>query len=145
MKAAKPPAGGDDFAQLMAEAEEYALADGDGTPTAKPTPKAGPRRAPASTAAVSLAAAIHGPGASPASGRTGQTPRRAAGGAKAPGAVNNGRRVRGILNIIFGTIFIIGGLSGYLVLIGTHSGIALAVVGVLLIGFGVYRIATSRA
>jgi hypothetical protein len=48
--------------------------------------------------------------------------------------------MRGVINIVLGAIFIIGGLSGHLVLIGTTSGIALAVVGLILVGFGVYRI-----
>lgn len=52
--------------------------------------------------------------------------------------------MRGVVNIIIGIIFIIGGLSGRLSLIGTHSGPALAVVGGLLIAFGLYRMAASR-
>ena len=52
--------------------------------------------------------------------------------------------MRGVANIIIGIIFIIGGLSGKLALIGTNSGPALAVVGGLLIAFGVYRMAASR-
>jgi hypothetical protein len=52
--------------------------------------------------------------------------------------------MRGVFNIIIGIIFIIGGLTGHLVLLGTHSGPALAVVGLLLIGFGVYRLVGSR-
>ena len=48
--------------------------------------------------------------------------------------------MRGILNIVIGIVFIIGGLSGNLVLIGTRSGAALAVLGVVLVGFGVFRI-----
>lgn len=47
--------------------------------------------------------------------------------------------MRGVISIIIGIIFIIGGLSGRLVLIGTHSGPALAVVGVLLILVGAAR------
>ena len=43
-------------------------------------------------------------------------------------------------NIVIGLIFIVGGLSGTLALIGTNSGTALAVVGVLLLGRGVWRI-----
>lgn len=44
--------------------------------------------------------------------------------------------MRGLISIVIGIIFIIGGLSGRLVLIGTHSGPALAVMGVLLILLG---------
>ena len=56
-----------------------------------------------------------------------------------------GGSMRGIANIIFGVIMVIGGLSGKLVLIGTGSGTALAVVGGILIAFGVYRLAASSA
>ncbi len=48
--------------------------------------------------------------------------------------------MRGIISIILGLVMIVGGLSGHLVLIGTQSGIALAVVGVLVLGLGVYRL-----
>jgi hypothetical protein len=47
-------------------------------------------------------------------------------------------------NIIIGIIFIIGGLSGQLVLIGTDSGLALAGVGVLLVLWGIYSMAKRR-
>ncbi len=47
--------------------------------------------------------------------------------------------MRGVINIILGIIFIIGGRSGRLVLLGTHSGVALAVLGVVLLGLGIYR------
>ena len=53
--------------------------------------------------------------------------------------------MRGFVNIIFGVIFIVGGLTGKLALIGTHSGPALAVVGVGLIIWGGYRMVSSRA
>jgi hypothetical protein len=52
--------------------------------------------------------------------------------------------VRGVLNIVIGIAFIAGGLSGKLVLIGTQSGLALAVAGVGLVIWGVVRIAGSR-
>lgn len=52
--------------------------------------------------------------------------------------------MRGLISIIIGVIFIVGGMSGRLVLIGTHSGPALAAVGVALILLGVYRM-TRRA
>lgn len=50
-----------------------------------------------------------------------------------------------MLNIIVGIIFIIGGLSGELVFRGTDSGMLLAVVGVILVGLGVYRLVKQRA
>lgn len=48
-------------------------------------------------------------------------------------------------SVIIGLVFIVGGLSGTLALIGTKSGTALAVVGVLLVGRGIYRIRRQRA
>jgi hypothetical protein len=48
--------------------------------------------------------------------------------------------MRSILNIIFGMVFIIGGLSGKFVMKGTQSGGALAVIGVVLLGLGAYRL-----
>ncbi len=50
-----------------------------------------------------------------------------------------GGAMRGILNIIIGLVFILGGLSGKLVMKGTQSGGALAVIGVVLLGVGAYR------
>ena len=47
---------------------------------------------------------------------------------------------REMLNIILGILFIIGGLSGELVFIGTNSGTLLAVVGVILVIWGAYRL-----
>jgi hypothetical protein len=52
--------------------------------------------------------------------------------------------MRGIVNIIIGVIFIIGGLTGKLALIGTSSGPALAVVGVILVIVGIMRFLRSR-
>lgn len=49
--------------------------------------------------------------------------------------------MRGIGNIIVGIVFIIGGLSGQLVFIGTNSGELLAVVGGALIVLGIFRMA----
>ena len=46
-------------------------------------------------------------------------------------------------NIIIGVIFVIGGLSGQLVLMGTNSPEALAGVGVLLIAVGAFRLKRS--
>ena len=50
-----------------------------------------------------------------------------------------------VSSIIFGLVFIVGGLSGTLALIGTNSGTALAVVGVFLVGRGIWRIRKQRA
>ena len=52
--------------------------------------------------------------------------------------------MRGVINIIFGLIFIVGGLSGKLVLLGTHSGPALAGLGVVLLVLGFFRMAGGR-
>jgi len=49
-----------------------------------------------------------------------------------------------MVKIILGVVFIIGGLSGKLVLIGTNSGTALAVVGAVMIVWGIMRIAGRR-
>jgi len=48
--------------------------------------------------------------------------------------------MRGIISIIIGIVFIVGGLTGKLVLMGTQSGGALAVVGVIILGVGVVRL-----
>lgn len=45
-----------------------------------------------------------------------------------------------MLNIILGLVFIVGGLSGRLALIGTNSGEALAVVGGLMVAYGIYKL-----
>lgn len=50
-----------------------------------------------------------------------------------------------MVKIIIGVIFIIGGLSGKLVLVGTNSGVALAGFGVVLVIWGVARMASRRA
>jgi len=49
-----------------------------------------------------------------------------------------------MVKIIIGVIFIIGGLSGKLVLIGTDSGIALAGVGAVMVIWGIARMIKSR-
>jgi hypothetical protein len=49
--------------------------------------------------------------------------------------------MRGIYNIIIGVVFIGGGLSGKLVLLGTQSGPALAIVGGILVLVGLARLA----
>lgn len=43
-------------------------------------------------------------------------------------------------NIILGAVFVIGGLSGHLVLIGTNSGYALAALGGVMIAWGLYKV-----
>ena len=48
--------------------------------------------------------------------------------------------MRGIVSIIIGLVFIVGGLTGQLALRGPESGPLLALVGVGLIGLGIYRI-----
>jgi hypothetical protein len=53
--------------------------------------------------------------------------------------------MRGIGNILFGLVFIGGGLSGQLALIGTNSGGALAGVGGLMLAFGIYQAVSSSS
>jgi hypothetical protein len=48
--------------------------------------------------------------------------------------------VRGLFSIVLGVGMVIGGLSGKLVMRGTESGGALAVVGFVVLGIGVFRI-----
>lgn len=48
-------------------------------------------------------------------------------------------------NIIIGIIFIIGGLSGNLALIGTNSGSALAALGAGLLIWGIVQVSKSRS
>jgi hypothetical protein len=48
--------------------------------------------------------------------------------------------MRGIINIVLGVVMVIGGLSGQLVMRGTESGVALAVIGGALIVFGLFRL-----
>ena len=52
--------------------------------------------------------------------------------------------MRGIINIVIGAVFIIGGLSGTLVMRGTESGIALAVIGAILVVVGLVRLKGSQ-
>lgn len=52
--------------------------------------------------------------------------------------------MRGIINIVIGAVFIIGGLSGKLVFRGTESGIVLAVVGGVLVIVGLVRLKGSQ-
>jgi hypothetical protein len=51
---------------------------------------------------------------------------------------------RGIFNIVIGAVFIVGGLTGKLVFIGTSSGALLAVIGLGLCGLGAWSIVKSR-
>jgi hypothetical protein len=44
-----------------------------------------------------------------------------------------------IWNILLGAVMLIGGLSGKLSLIGTHSSPLLAVVGAVILGYGVWQ------
>jgi hypothetical protein len=48
-------------------------------------------------------------------------------------------------NIVIGVIFIVGGLSGRLALIGTGSSGAIVVVGVGLVGWGVVQLTRRTA
>jgi hypothetical protein len=52
--------------------------------------------------------------------------------------------VRGLINVILGLVFRVGGRSGKLAMRGTQSGGALAVLGVCLLVLRVYRTATTR-
>lgn len=47
-------------------------------------------------------------------------------------------------NIIIGLVMIIGGATGKLALIGTQSSKALVVLGVVLLGWGVFQIVRNR-
>jgi hypothetical protein len=47
-------------------------------------------------------------------------------------------------NIIIGIVFIIGGISGKLVLRGTNSSFALVVVGIILVGVGIYKFTNNE-
>ena len=49
-----------------------------------------------------------------------------------------------MIKIIIGIVMVIGGLSGNLVLIGTNSGAALAVLGGVFIVWGIVRMTASR-
>jgi hypothetical protein len=53
--------------------------------------------------------------------------------------------MRGIINIVVGAIFIIGGLSGTMVFRGTHSGAGIAAVGGFLVLLGIVRLAGRNA
>jgi len=49
-----------------------------------------------------------------------------------------------MVKIIIGLVMVIGGLTGKLVLVGTNSGAALAIFGVVMIVWGIARIASGR-
>jgi hypothetical protein len=49
-----------------------------------------------------------------------------------------------VWNIVIGAIFILGGLSGRLALIGTNSGTALAAVGGGLVVWGIVQLARKN-
>jgi len=49
-----------------------------------------------------------------------------------------------MLSIILGLVMVIGGLTGKLVLRGTESGGALAVLGGVLIAWGLYRVVSAK-
>ena len=55
-------------------------------------------------------------------------------------AVAHNPAMRGIISIVIGVVMVIGGLSGKLVMRGTESGIALAVLGGVLIAIGLFRL-----
>ncbi|MBU6161669.1 MAG: hypothetical protein KGO50_11145 [Myxococcales bacterium] len=49
--------------------------------------------------------------------------------------------MRGFGNILVGIVFIIGGATGKLALIGTNSSVAILIVGVALVGWGGWQAA----
>ena len=53
--------------------------------------------------------------------------------------------MNGIVNVILGVLMIVAGLSGKFVLIGTHSGLLLTVVGVVVAGLGCWRMIQGRS
>jgi hypothetical protein len=54
-----------------------------------------------------------------------------------------GFSMRGIVNILIGGVFIVGGLSGKMVMRGTGSGMALAAIGGVLVLVGLYRLSRT--
>ena len=54
-------------------------------------------------------------------------------------------KIGGILNIIIGLVFIVGGLSGKLALMGTNNGTFLAIAGGALVIWGVYRLKRAHS
>jgi hypothetical protein len=53
--------------------------------------------------------------------------------------------MRNVIGLIIGVALIVGGLSGKLVLIGTNSGVALAVVGAVLVVFRLVTMFANRS
>jgi hypothetical protein len=51
--------------------------------------------------------------------------------------------MRGIISIVIGVVMVIGGLSGKLVMRGTESGVALAVLGGVIIAIGLFRLKSA--
>lgn len=51
---------------------------------------------------------------------------------------------RGVINIVIGAAFVVGGLTGRLALIGTGSGGLLALLGGALLVLGTWRIVAAR-
>jgi hypothetical protein len=49
-----------------------------------------------------------------------------------------------MIKIIIGLVMVIGGLSGNLVLMGTNSGVALAVLGGILIAWGIAKMVRQK-
>jgi hypothetical protein len=49
-----------------------------------------------------------------------------------------------MIKIIIGLVMVIGGLSGNLVLMGTNSGVALAVLGGVLIAWGIAKMVRQK-
>ena len=47
-------------------------------------------------------------------------------------------------SIIVGIVFIIGGFSGHLALIGTNSGTALGVIGIVLVILGMFQVVAKE-
>jgi hypothetical protein len=52
--------------------------------------------------------------------------------------------MRGVIDIVIGLVLIVGGLSGRMALIGTHSGGALALLGAVVLTIGLVRILKSK-
>ena len=50
-----------------------------------------------------------------------------------------------MVKIILGAVFIIGGLSGNLVLVGTQSGLALAALGAGMIIWGIFQLKKANS
>ena len=54
-------------------------------------------------------------------------------------------QIGAIINIIIGLVFIVGGLTGRLALVGTNSGTFLAIAGGALVVWGAYRLNRARS